>query len=155
MEGCPDEVDRVGLNHARRSVDPVPIVRQVPGCAIPPTVPSHHRSTRRRCTAVSEFSSLRTSSPTIRSGCFPRTRLPAPATRWLRAAAGLCALGDSMCDHVSIDRDLRFEETVDTCHHSSDVARDRSASYEVEGFLLAEPRSGVRCSARGVTAGHQ
>ena len=59
----------------------------------------------------------------------------APATRWLRAAAGLCALGDSVCDHVSIDRGLRSEETVDTCHHSGDVALDRSASYEVEGFL--------------------
>lgn len=70
-------------------------------------------------------------------------------------AAGPCALGGSVCDHVSIDGGLRSEETVDTCHHSSDVALDRSASYEVEGFLLAEPRSGVRCSARGVTAGHQ
>jgi hypothetical protein len=83
VEGSPDEVDP-GRAEPRSSVDPVPIVRHVPGCAIPPTVPSHHRSTRRRCRAVSEFSSLRTSSPTIRSGCFSRTRLPAPATRWLR-----------------------------------------------------------------------
>ena len=60
-----------------------------------------------------------------------------------------------VCDHVSIDRGLRSEETVDTCHHRCGIALDGSAGYEVEGLPLAEPRSGVRCSARGVTAGHQ
>lgn len=89
-----------------------------------------------------------------RSGRLPNPIMPALAPcRWMEPVCG--ALGDSVCGHDSIDTGLRAEEAVDTCHHGADVARDRSAGYEVEGFLLAEPRSGVRCSARGVTAGHE
>ena len=61
----------------------------------------------------------------------------------------------SVCDHVPIDPGLRFEEVLDTCHHGADIALDRSTRDEIEGFLTAEPRSGVRCSAGCVTPGHE
>jgi hypothetical protein len=63
--------------------------------------------------------------------------------------------GDSVSDHVSIDPGLRSEEAIDTCHHGADITLDSSAVDEIEGFLTAEPRSGVRCSAGSVTAGNQ
>jgi hypothetical protein len=84
-----------------------------------------------------------------------RARHNAPCLKRVMPAERGHSLGASVCDHVSIDPVLRSEEVIDTCHHCADIALDSSACDEIKGLLITESRSGVRCPARSVAAGHQ
>jgi hypothetical protein len=52
-------------------------------------------------------------------------------------------------------RRLRTEALVNARRDGAGISLHSCACQEIEGFLTAERWSGIGCSARGITAGHE